>query len=181
MTMRLLVLVTLGFAVASAARPQQSTEFPSIPNFLKVDDRVFVGGQPPMEDLARLKAKGIRAVVNLRQPAEYNAAEEEAKAKEVGLRYFNIPVNPSGFQDSQVEQFLSITSDRHNLPVFIHCGGGVRVAAFWMIRRVLVDGWKIEEAEAEAQKMGLHSPILLAVSESYITRHPKNGPNLNYS
>ncbi len=176
MKIRLLVLMTLGFAVAIAARPQQSAEFPSIPNFLKVDDHVFVGGQPPMEDLLKLKAKGIRAIVNLRQPTEYNAAEEEAQAKEVGLRYFNIPVNPSGFQDSQVEQFLSITSDRHNFPVFIHCGGGVRVAALWMIRRVLVDGWKIEDAETEAQKMGLHNPILLAVSESYIARHPKEGP-----
>jgi len=175
MKMRLLVLVTLGLAVASVAHSQQSLEFPSIPNFSKVNDQFFVGGQPPMEDLSRLKAKGIRAIVNLRQPAEYNSGEEEAKAKELGLRYFNIPVNPTGFQDSQVEEFLSITSDRHNLPIFIHCGGGVRVATFWMIRRVLVDGWKIEEAEAEARNMGLHNPILLAVAESYIARHPKKG------
>lgn len=173
MKMRLLVLVTLGLAVASAAHSQQSLEFPSIPNFSKVNDQFFVGGQPRVEDLSRLKAKGIRAIVNLRHPAEYNAAEEEATAKALGLRYFNIPVNPADVQDSQVEQFLSITSDRHNLPVFIHCTMGVRVAAFWMIRRVLVDGWKIEDAETEAHNMGLHSPILLAVSESYIARHPK--------
>ena len=142
---------------------------------MRVSDQFYVGGQPAMEDLARLKAKGIRAIVNLRQPAEYNAAEEEAKAKELGLRYFNIPVNPAGLQDSQVEQFLKITSNRHNLPVFIHCTGGVRVAAFWMIRRVLVDGWKIEDAEAEAQKMGLRNPTLLEFARNYIARHPKKG------
>ncbi len=175
MKMRLLVLVTLGLAAASAAPPQQALEFPSIPNFSRLNDQFFVGGQPPMEDLSRLKAKGIRAIVNLRHPAEYNAVEEEAKAKELGLRYFNIPVNPNDLQDSQVEQFLSITSDRHNLPVFIHCTMGVRVATFWMIRRVLVDSWKIEDAETEAQNMGLHNPILLGFAQSYIARHPKKG------
>ena len=175
MKMQLLVLATLGLAVAGATHSQQALEFPSIPNFLRVNDQFFVGGQPPMEDLSRLKAKGIRAIVNLRQPTEYNAVEEEAKAKALGLRYFNVPVNPTDLQDSQVGQFLSITSDRHNLPVFIHCTGGVRVAMFWMIRRVLVDGWKIEDAETEAQNMGLHNPILLAVAQSYIARHPKKG------
>jgi uncharacterized protein (TIGR01244 family) len=175
MKVRLLVLLTLGLAVASAARQQQTLEFPSIPNFLKVNDQFFVGGQPPMGDLSRLKAEGIRAIVNLRQPAEYNAAEEEATAKALGLRYFNIPVNPADLQDSQVEQFLSITSDRHNLPVFIHCTMGVRVATFWMIRRALVDGWKIEDAETEAQNMGLHNPALLEFARNYIARHPKKG------
>ena len=53
-----------------------------------------------MEDFSLLKAKGIRAVVNLRHPAEHNAAEEEAKVKELGLRYFNIPVNPADIQDA---------------------------------------------------------------------------------
>jgi len=169
----LLVLATLLLAVGSAAHAQQAPEFASIPNFAQVGKQFYVGGQPAMDDLARLKTKGIGAIVNLRHPAEYNAAEEEAKAKELGLRYFNIPVNPAGIQDSQVEQFLKITSDRQNLPVFIHCTRGVRVAAFWMIRRVLVDGWKIEDAETEAQKMGLRNPALLEFARNYIAHHPQ--------
>lgn len=105
MKMRLLVLVILWLVAASATPPQQALEFPAIPNFSKVSDQFFVGGQPPMEDLSRLKAKGIRAIVNLRQPAEYNAAAEEATAKALGLRYFNIPVNPADLQDAQVSNF----------------------------------------------------------------------------
>ena len=173
MKIYVLALATLGSAIISAAQPQQAPEFPSIPNFSRVSDQFFVGGQPPMEDFSRLKAKGIRAIVNLRHPAEYNAAEEEAKAKELGLLYFNIPVNPSDLRDAQVEQFLSVTSNGQNLPVFIHCTMGVRVATFWMIRRVVVDGWNIEDAETEARKMGLHNPILLEFAKSYIARHPK--------
>jgi uncharacterized protein (TIGR01244 family) len=173
MKMHLLVLATLLLAVGSTTHAQQVSEFPSIPNFVQVSEQFYVGGQPAMDDLARLKAKGIRAIVNLRHPAEYNSAEEAAKAKALGLRYFNIPVNPADLQDSQVEEFLRITSDRQNMPAFIHCTGGIRVAAFWMIRRVLVDGWKIEDAEAEAQRMGLRNPILLEFARNYIARHPK--------
>jgi len=174
MTMKtcLLVLAAL-LAVGSATHAQQTPEFVSTPNFVQVGEQFYIGGQPAMNDLARLKARGIRAIVNLRVPAEYNAAEEEAKAKELGLRYFNIPVNPANLQDSQVEQFLKITSDRQNQPAFIHCAGGPRAAAFWMIRRVLVSGWKIEDAETEAQKMGLRNPALLEFARNYIARHPK--------
>ena len=173
MKIYVLTLAALGSAIISAAQPQQAPEFPSIPNFLRVSDQFLVGGQPPMEDFARLKAKGIRVIVNLRHPAEYNAAEEEAKVKELGLRYFNIPVNPGDLRDAQVEQFLSITSDEHNLPVFIHCTVGARVATFWMIRRAVVDGWNIEDAETEARKMGLRNPVLLEFAKGYIARHPK--------
>jgi len=177
-----LVAATTLFLAGAAAlvptglgRAQQTSEFPTIPNFTRVSDQVWVGGQPAMEDLSQLKAKGIRAIVNLRHPAEHNAAEEEGKAKELGLRYFNIPVNPGDIKDEQVEGFLKITSDRRNLPAFIHCTKGVRVAAFWMIRRVLVDGWKIEDAEAEAQKIGLRNPILLEFARNYIARHRSGG------
>lgn len=175
MKTHLLVLATLLSAVGSATHAQQATEFASIPNFVQVSEQFYVGGQPAMDDLARLKAKGIRAIVNLRHPAEFNSAEEAAKVKALGLRYFNIPVNPADLQDSQVEEFLRITSDRQNLPAFIHCTGGIRVATFWMIRRVLVDGWKFEDAETEAQRMGLRNPILLEFARNYIARHPKRG------
>jgi len=173
----LLIFATLLLAVGSAAHAQQAAEFASIQNFTQVSKQFYVGGQPPMDDLARLKAKGIRAIVNLRRPSEYNAAEEEAKAKELGIRYFNIPIDSASLQDSQVERFLKITSDRQNVPAFIHCLGGPRAATFWMIRRVLVDGWKTEDAEAEAQKMGLHSPTLLEFARNYIARRapPKPG------
>ena len=170
-----LAICVLALAPRGSGRAQQTSEFPTIPNFLRVSDQVWVGGQPSMEDLSQLKAKGIRAIVNLRHPAEHNAAEEEGKAKELGLRYFNIPVNPSDIKDEQVEEFLEITSDRRNLPAFIHCTKGVRVAAFWMIRRVLVDGWKIEDAEAEAQKIGLRNPILLEFARNYIAHHRSGG------
>ena len=96
-------------------------------------------------------------------------------AKELGLRYFNIPVVFADPKEEQVAEFLKITDDPANRPAFIHCTGAIRVGAFWMIRRVLRDGWSIEAAEEEAKKIGLReSPHLNEFARRYIERHKKN-------
>jgi outer membrane protein assembly factor BamB len=100
------------------------------------------------------------------------AEEEEAKAKELGLRYINIPVLASDPKDEQADEFLKVTDDPANRPAFIHCTAAVRVGAFWMIRRVLRDGWKIEDAEEEAKKIGLRdNPHLNEFARKYIEKH----------
>jgi uncharacterized protein (TIGR01244 family) len=147
-------------------------EVPPIRNFLRVNDQFCTGGQPRMEHLEQLKTEGVKAVINLRTPGEHRAAEEEAKAKELGLRYFNIPVAFADPKEEQATTFLEITDDPANRPAFIHCTAAIRVGAFWMIRRVLRDGWSIEKAEEEARKVGLReSPHLNEFARTYIEQH----------
>lgn len=130
------------------------------------------GAQPRLEHLEQLKAQGVKAIINLRTPGEHRAAEEEAKAKELGLRYFNIPVAFGEPKEEQATEFLAITDDVKNRPAFVHCAAGIRVGAFWMIRRVLRDGWKIEAAEEEARRIGLReSPHLNEFARKYIEKH----------
>ena len=144
----------------------------SIKNFLRVNKEFCTGGQPSLQQLEKLKADGVKAIINLRQPSEYAAAEEEAKAKALGLRYFNIPVSPTDPKDDQATEFLKISDDPENRPAFIHCRSAARVAAFWMIRRVLRDGWKIEDALKEADKIGLGDhPALSEFAHKYIESH----------
>jgi protein tyrosine phosphatase (PTP) superfamily phosphohydrolase (DUF442 family) len=125
-----------------------------------------------LEHLQALKTDGVKAIINLRTPGEHRAAEEEAKAKEVGLLYFNIPVVFADPKEEQVTEFLKITDDPANRPVFIHCTAAIRVGAFWLIRRVLRDGWTFEDAEKEAEKIGLReSPHLNEFARRYIEKH----------
>jgi outer membrane protein assembly factor BamB/protein tyrosine phosphatase (PTP) superfamily phosphohydrolase (DUF442 family) len=143
-----------------------------IRNFLRVNKDFCTGGQPRLEHLEKLKADGVKSIINLRQPSEHRAAEEEAKAKELGLRYFNIPVAFGNPNEEQVAEFLKITDDPENRPIFIHCTAAIRVGAFWMIRRVLRDGWKVEDAEEEAKKIGLReSPHWNEFARKYIESH----------
>lgn len=145
-----------------------------IRNFVRVNEDFCTGGQPRPEHLQKLKDDGVKAIINLRQASEHRAAEEEAKAKELGLRYFNIPFVFGDPKEEQVTEFLKITDDPKNRPAFIHCAAAVRVGAFWMIRRVLRDGWTIEAAEEEARKIGLReSPHLNEFARAYIEKHRK--------
>jgi protein tyrosine phosphatase (PTP) superfamily phosphohydrolase (DUF442 family) len=166
------IIITLLILLAIPVAAQQ--EIPPIRNFLRVNDQFCTGGQPRLEHLQQLKDEGVKAIINLRPTSEHRAAEEEARAKELGLRYFNIPVVFAEPKDEQATEFLKITDDPANRPAFIHCAGAIRVGAFWLIRRVLRDGWKVEAAEEEAKKIGLkESPHLVEFARRYIQRHQK--------
>lgn len=162
----LALLLSAGLALA-----QQ--ELSTIRNYLRVNEQFCTGGQPTMEELEKLKADGIKAIINLRVAAEFNAEEEAAKAKALGLRYFHIPVLSNEPKDAQVVEFLKVAADEANRPMFIHCASANRVGGFWMIRRVLVDGWSVEDALEEAEKIGLRNERTRAFALDYIKRHQK--------
>jgi uncharacterized protein (TIGR01244 family) len=147
-----------------------------IQNFLKVNTEFCTGGQPTPAQLSELKSQGITTVINLRTPGEagFDAPAEEAEVKKLGMKYFNIPVsNQTGPKDEQADEFLKLTDDAKNRPVFIHCGSANRVGGFFMIRRVLRDGMTFDAAKAEAQKIGLRSAQLEEFAKQYVEKHKK--------
>jgi uncharacterized protein (TIGR01244 family) len=157
-----------------SAQQEQPKAGPPIRNFLRVNKDFCTGGQPRIEHLAALKADGVKSVINLRPPGEHRAQEEERAAKELGLRYFNVPVVFTAPKDEQVAEFLKLTDDPANRPAFVHCAGAIRVGAFWMIRRVLRDDWTVERAEEEAREIGLReSPHLVEFARGYVQRHKR--------
>jgi uncharacterized protein (TIGR01244 family) len=163
------VLFTAGAALTAPASSE-------IDKFFRVNEQVCTGAQPTRDQLASLKAEGIRGIINLREPEEHNIEEEATLAKGLGLLYVSIPVKTAAPKDKQVETFLKETNDPKIFPLFIHCGSGNRVGAFWMIRRVLVDGWTPERAEKEAKQIGMKSPDLRDFALDYLRRHAKKGP-----
>lgn len=150
-------------------------ELTAIPSFLKLTDKVWTGGQPTMGHLAKLKAEGAKVIINLRPPSEHGGAKEEAKAKELGISYFNIPIVYREPQPEDADDFLKLTDEQlKNGPVFIHCAAAIRVGAFWMIRRVLRDGWEFDKALEEANKIGLRSQKhLVEFAQGYIEKNKK--------
>jgi uncharacterized protein (TIGR01244 family) len=145
-----------------------------IRNFLQVSPEFCTGGQPRLEHFAKLKADGVKSVVNLRTPGEHRAAEEQGSAEAAGLRYFNIPVAYMDPKDDQVDAFLKLTDDAANRPMFVHCTAAIRVGAFWLIKRVQRDGWSWEKGLEEARKVGLaNAPHLEEFAKRYLAQHPR--------
>ena len=166
-------MLTLILALVSTQAPAGQAP-PDIRNFLQVTPEFCTGGQPRIEHFAKLKADGVKAVLNLRQPTEHRAEEEKQAVEAAGLRYFNVPVNYQNPSDGDVDQFLKITDDPANRPMFIHCTAAIRVGAFWMIRRVLRDGMAIDAAREEARKVGFReAPHLEQFAQAYIAAHKK--------
>lgn len=159
---------------APPATPASAQEVPPIRNFLQVTPQFCTGGQPRLEHFAKLKADGVKAVLNLRTPGEHRAEEEQAEVEKAGMKYFNIPVVYTAPTDVQVDEFLRITDDVANRPMFIHCTAAIRVGTFWMIRRVLRDGMSAEAALEEAKKVGLtNAPHLEEFARNYIATHKR--------
>ena len=158
------LLLAVGLAARLPAQP--------IERFLRLDDRVCTGGQPSPAQLATLPGQGIRTVIDLRTPEEHDLEAERAAARESGLGFVSIPVTADP-RPEQADAFLAITSDASIYPIFVHCASGNRVGAFWMIRRILVDGWSEEEAEQEARRIGLRSQNLLDFALDYARSRAK--------
>jgi uncharacterized protein (TIGR01244 family) len=172
---RLAVIALAAAAILPAAVSVGAT-CADIDKFYWIDDRIATGGQPKPGELAALKKEGFRTIINLREPSEYDAAAEAAEARKLGLGYISIPVRTVEPKDEQVDAFLAALGDRKLFPAFVHCGSGNRVGAFWMIARVLVDGWDIEDAEREAVIVGMKSANLREFAREYICRHQKAEP-----
>ena len=153
----------------------EMSELAGIPRFLKLNEQVWTGGQPWPEHLSKLKDAGIKVVINLRAHAEHQGQREEAKVKELGMSYFNIPVDFQAPDELDADDFLKLTDEQlKNGPVFIHCTAAVRVGAFWMIRRVLRDGWEYDKALEEANRIGLNNNAgLTEFAKEYIEKKKK--------
>ena len=151
------------------------SELTGIPRFRKLSDQVWTGGQPWLEHLPKLKDAGIKVVINLRPHAEYQGEREEAKVKELGMGYFNIPVDFLAPDELDADDFLKLTDEQlKNGPVFIHCAAATRVGAFWMIRRVVRDGWDYDKALEEANRIGLNNNARLTeFAKQYIEKKKK--------
>lgn len=164
------LLITL-FLQAPAPTPATQAAAPEIRNFLQVTPDFCTGGQPRLEHFDVLKSRGVKAVLNLRTPGEHRAEEEKAAVEKAGLKYFNIPVTYREPKESDVDEFLRLTDDPANRPMFVHCTAAIRVGAFWLIRRVARDNMSWEAALEESRKVGLvNAPHLEEFAKAYLSK-----------
>jgi uncharacterized protein (TIGR01244 family) len=146
-----------------------------IVNFSKVDAVVACGGATETSALDGLAKDGFKSVINLRLASEANANIElnAAHAKSLGLNYIHIPFSGAQPDTKVVDQFLAAIANKANQPVYVHCGSASRVGAVWLVKRVLQDGWTIENATEEAKAIGLRSEPLEKFALAYIAANKK--------
>jgi protein tyrosine phosphatase (PTP) superfamily phosphohydrolase (DUF442 family) len=105
-----------------------------------------------------------------------------AAARGIGMRYMATPIArdsaASQLDAAKIEPVIKAISDRANQPLFLHSANGRLTAMLWMIKRVVNDGWTVEQAGAEATTIGLVNddpsvPALWKFAQDYIAAHVK--------
>jgi uncharacterized protein (TIGR01244 family) len=140
-----------------------------IVSFARLETTVACGGATSAAALPEIKKMGFASVINLRQASENGAdvPAGEAAAKAAGLNYIHIPFNAGSPDPAVADRFISAITTPADQPAYIHCAGGVRAAAMWMIRRLVVDKWDVDRASEEATALGLTSPALKKFAIDY--------------
>ena len=117
-----------------------------------------------------------------RHEAHPHSEAEGAAVRAAGLKYFLLTIDRAGspgqYDPAKVEPVLKAMTDPANQPAYLHSGNGDRTAMLWMIKRVVVDGWSVEQAGAEATAIGLVNdnpavPAQWKFAQDYISAHPK--------
>ncbi len=167
-------LVLLGVASAASAQVTKET-VPGISNFSRVETTIACAGATTAAAVPELKRRGYRAIINLRMASEQGAETEAeaAAAKASGVNYIWLPFNTAAPDTAMVDRFLAEVTAPANQPVFLHCASANRASAFWMIKRLLVDGWDADRAGTEAAALGLTNPALKAFALDYVAARKK--------
>ncbi|PYP86838.1 MAG: hypothetical protein DMF61_11565 [Blastocatellia bacterium AA13] len=142
--------------ICANAIGQEAAAYKELPNFRKINDQIYGGGQPRTKGLSKLAELGIKTVVNLRGVDNQTRAEEQ-EAGVLGLRYYSIPMpglaRPS---DEQVAKVFALLNDQANWPIFVHCNhGSDRTGTILACYRISHDRWTDDRAISEAKQYGM--------------------------
>ena len=176
------VLVVSCFAAALAMSPGsiEKVDLPGIKNFSHLTgntgfagDHVGFGGATEVDALPELASRGFAAVINLRLATEEGVDIEASRkaAEKAGMHFIHLPFDTDEPEPELVEDFLAAAGKPDNQPLYIHCNSAGRVAAMWMIGRVLRDGWTIDQASEEARSIAAKPEESIAFATSYLGSH----------
>lgn len=126
---------------------------------VKIDSRISAGGQPSEDDLAALKASGVRTIINLRRPGEQNQPldpiAEGAAAANLGLGYVHIPVDPKNLDPTQVDAVATAIKAAASGGVYIHCAAGGRACAHALLSNAKDQGHSADHVMSTAEQLGV--------------------------
>ena len=158
MSNRLLLAVLLAVAALAATGCTSmpvATVVPEVAHARSPAPGIVSAGRLQSGDIERLRAAGIRHVIDLTPDAETPGFDEAAAVRAAGMGYDNLPL--SGAADltpANALAFDAMVSDAPR-PLLVHCASGNRVGAMAALRAAWVDGQSIDEAIATGRAWGL--------------------------
>ena len=158
----------------TAGMPEINTVV-DIKNFAKIDDNFYRGAQPDKTQITALSKLGVKTIINLRYPFNFNKDglyNQKVLAHNLGINYVNIPmIQTTPPTQSQINLFFSIIEDPDKLPVYVHCKAGQdRTGVMTALYRVTKYGWTYNQAYSEMKSFGYHS-ILFPEQKNFLKNY----------
>ncbi len=170
-----IVVAAIGSASILTAGQVTKETVAGITNLARLETTVACAGAVKVEAVPEIKKMGFASIINLRQASEPGADidAEAAAAKTAGIRFYHIPFNGQSPDPAVADRFLEAITTKGSEPAFIHCAGGNRAAAMWLVKRLAVDRWEADRAITEASALGLTSPVLKQFALDYAQTHKR--------
>ncbi|WAC62619.1 protein tyrosine phosphatase family protein [Pseudoxanthomonas sp. SL93] len=115
---------------------------------------LHTGGQPSLEDLARLQGQGVRTVIDLRGAQEERGYDEATEAHRLGMNYIALPIAGKDDITPANAKALGDLLEAQQGDVLLHCASGNRVGAL-LAMDAAARGVPREEALEIGRKAGL--------------------------
>lgn len=148
------LVIVLMHRLARKTSPEASRRV-RVKNFAEVDDRLWRGATPTVENIETLAAYGVTTVVDLR--AEKDIETCDALRSRVGITSVHLPLRDGQAPTrEQAERFLSVVNESLGR-VFVHCGAGVGRTGT-MSAAYLVGMGRATRAEAVKRNLAVGPP-----------------------
>lgn len=166
----------------ASSHPVQRLVEAGVPNFGMMNKQIWRSGQSTREGYQRLKAMGLKTVINLR--SEF---PQDKLRLPRGVRYVYIPVRDNHPPTKeQARQFLDIVASPANWPILVHCDAGEgRTGVMGALIRHSFDGWEHKQIVREigafrVSRLGLYRLPMARSQKAFILDWEKTTPASGY-
>ncbi len=144
--------ILLVFTLANFTHAQKAVENKDLPNFSKVNEKLYRGGRPTKAGVNQLVAMKVKTIINLRGKDENSKPEEEwAELAGIKIISFNLS-NWFEPKTDDIEDIIEEIDKPENQPVFVHCRRGAdRTGTVIAVYRIRHDNWTAKRAIDEAK------------------------------
>jgi tyrosine-protein phosphatase SIW14 len=153
---RLIVVIGFLAVVSLIAATQvswcQTEKERGLPNFGRVTDNLYRGGQPTSDGFNALHAMGVGIVVDLREkPTDM---DEKRQVESLGMKSVDIPWSANHEPSSdQIVQFLDLVRANPDTKIYVHCRRGAdRTGVMIASYRVAVEHKSVADAVSEMHR-----------------------------
>jgi protein tyrosine phosphatase (PTP) superfamily phosphohydrolase (DUF442 family) len=133
---------------------------------------LWFSGQPDDAALQQAREHGVVAVINLRDPAEFDW-DEAGAVEALGMSYYSVPVRGDApFEREAFARIYEIVREHDDGQVLVHCSSSNRVGA-WLAAHMVDDhGQSFEQGLAFGRRAGLTKEPLVEKLRDYLAVSP---------